>query len=269
MYLVAIPMKPRRNPTQCSSAKRSPEATLSLSRRERARRQAGPPALDPRAGPQGCPPGQRPARSADRLFRAPLRAVHGAFRHGGRASRLHPYRRAPAVRAALGASEPWRGPERARERPRLRVRPRAGRLRQRPAPPVRLRLRPLVREVDGRLRHPRRGRPAPAPPLSGDGLVGRGARAGRRRRSRAALCEERDRGAAVRTSTGSLHRPVAGLHGHHHLVVPRCGRGQPGGARPFQGSPAGPSADGTGGGARRRGPSDLVALVLGHSSFSS
>ena len=98
---------------------------------------------------------------------------------------------------------------------------------------------------------------AAASSLSGDVLAGRGGRACRGGRSRAALREGCDRGGAVRAAARPVHRDVAGLHGHHDAVVPRRGRGDAGGARALEGPPPGPSADGCGGGSRRRGPSGM------------
>ena len=121
--------------SECSSAKRS----LSLPRRERPR------------GKARTSRGRLAARilhggELDRLIAsgASFRAGDGAIRH-----------RAVSPASAGGPLLTGCG-KRSSGWPRLRVRERAV---------FDVLHRPLVREVDERLRHPRRGRPAPAPPL--------------------------------------------------------------------------------------------------------
>ena len=148
----------------------------------------------------------------------------------------------------------------------LRVPGRAGGLRHRAAPDHGLRLGPGLREVDGRLRHPRRGRPGAAPLLPRHGLAGRGTA---RRRSRPAprpsprarvkdLIEER----AVRAAARPVQRALASCS----WTPPRCPSTARAGetlgrAWPLQGPPPRADADDPGRGDRRRGPAGLLGDV--------
>ena len=187
------------------------------------------------------------------LARHSERSVVLSDNGGGRAG-LRADRRSAAVRSAVGSAGPGRCGEGTSGRSRLRVRRRAGGVRERSAPSVRVGLGPVVREVDGRLRDRRDRGVAASPAVSGDGLARGGAGGAGGRRACAALREGCGGGASVRAQAGSVHRPVAGVHGHHDAVVPRRGRRDAGGARLLEGPSPGLAPDGSGGGAGRRGP---------------
>ena len=81
---------------------------------------------------------------------------------------------APLLFGRLWERPAAEGCGRAARRARFRVPRRARRVRQRAASAHGLRLGPRLREVDGRLRHPRRRRAGAASPLPRDGLARRG-----------------------------------------------------------------------------------------------
>ncbi len=183
---------------------------LPLPRRERARGRPRQAAHHQESRPQGGRRRLRRTRAPGRLHH-PLRRTHcrPLTPRGGqcRGARLQAHRRAAAVRSALGRDRLPGGGRRLAGRAQLRVCRRARGVRRRAAPDHGLRLGPRLREVDGRLRHPRRGWLGAASPLPRDGLVGRGVAGGTAGRShglRSTDGEGPHRGAIVRAPA----RPV-------------------------------------------------------------
>ena len=211
--------------TPCSSAKSTSRLHLPLPRRERARGRPHQATHHQESRPQGSRGRLRRARTPGHVGRPLRRARHGSVATRSRQPRrpdLQAHRPTPVIRAAMGRDRLQWSDRRTPRRPQLRVPGGARRVRHRTAPDHGVRCGPRLREVDGRLRHPRDRGVGVASFVSGHGVARRGT-AGRaaegRDAVRAAHRQGPDRGAAVRAPPRSVQRAVGGFHGHHLAAV--------------------------------------------------